>query len=144
MQIERAVVVYLLSYFASHPTLSSVMTGKVFYRRVPPNVKLPYMIVTNSGGGRKKLAQCGTGSSEARDILTLYINDDQQFRGEQIAEAVMRALENYRGNMPSTNPIAYDTHFYCGTTRDLDGFQDAFTYLITVYVRYKFPTAFPN
>jgi hypothetical protein len=31
-----------------------------------------------------------------------------------------------------------------GTTRDLDGYQGSFRYLVTAYVRYTFPTNFPE
>jgi len=145
MSIERAVVSYLLSYFAASPTLASVIGTRIYYRRPPQTTKLPWIRVTNSGGMRNILTQGPNGSTEVQDVLTIYVDDDQQFRGKQIADAVVAALENYRGDMPSTGTAyAYDTHFRMGTVRDLDGFQDAYTYLLSVYVRYRFPTAFPS
>ena len=144
--IERAVVAYPLSALAANPDVAADIGRKVYYRRVPQGVKMPWIRVTNSGGMRRKLTPAAGGSTEAQDILTIYVDDDQQFRGREIADAVVAALENYRGDMPPSPATAYafDTHVRCGSTRDLDGFQDTFTYLVTVYVRYKFPTAFPN
>lgn len=142
--IERAVVTYLREYLTADPTYGTVIGSKVYWRRPPPDTKLPWIRITNSGGGIERLSCSPLGSSEARDILTIYVDDNYQMRGEEIARLVERALRNYRGNMPRVNPIAFDTLFDVDTTRDLDGFQDAFTYLVTVHVRYKFPTAFPN
>ena len=136
--IEQAIVTYLIS------EMGSLVNNQVYYHRVPPNAKMPWIRVTNSGGMRRKMTLNHT--SEAVDILTIYVDDNQQFRGRTIADAVMAALENYRGDMPPAPAaaLACDTHVRLGTTRDLDTFQDAFTYLLSVYVRYTFPTALPS
>lgn len=145
MSIERAVVAYLQSEFAASSTWASVIGSKVYYRRPPQTTKLPWVRVTNSGGMRNIMTQGPNGSTETQDVLTIYVEDDQQFRGRQIADFVVAALENYRGDMPPTGTAyAYDTHFRSGTVRDLDGFQDTFVYLLSIYVRYRFPTAFPS
>jgi hypothetical protein len=154
--IEKAVIQYLIATLGADPVLGPILGNRVYYRRPPTStaasgqapvtVKRPWIRVTNSGGMRDRISMARGGSTDATDVLTLYVDDDKQFRGRQIADAVVAALENYRGNMPPLPavPIAFDTWFRCATVRDLDGFQDAYTYLVTVYVKYRFPTAFPN
>jgi hypothetical protein len=132
--IEQAVLTYLLS------EVGSLVNNQIYYHRVPANTKMPWIIITNSGGMRRKQTQ--DHKTEATDVLTIYVDDNQQFRGKTIADAVQTALENYRGDMPPApaTPIAYDTFFRTATTRDLDDPFDAFRYLLTVYCIYRFPT----
>jgi hypothetical protein len=132
--IEQAIV----SYLNNNAAVTTALGGKkVYYRRVPPTIKMPWVAVTNSGGMRNRITKTIT---DTLDTLTIYVEDSNQFRGREIAEAVMRALENYRGDMSPEK----DLHIRCGSIRDLDGWQDAFKYIVTAYVLYKETTQFPN
>ncbi len=132
--IEQAIVVYLNS---NADVLNALGGAKVYYRRAGSKILMPYVTVTNSGGMRNRITKIYT---DTQDTLTIYVDDSDQFRGREIAEAVMRALENYRGNM---NP-ELDLHIRCGSIRDLDGYQSTFRYIVTAYVRYKELTEFPS
>jgi hypothetical protein len=147
MIIEQSVITYL----RSDTQLASMVGDHIYYHRVPTDnvdsagtkVKMPWVVVTNSGGMPERLTRGSltyTGLTEAYDTLTIYVDDMQQLRGAQITQRVEDLLRNYRGNMLP----ARDTHFRAGTTRDLDGYQGNFRYLISVYVRYLFDTDFPN
>lgn len=132
--IEQAIV----SYLNSDTALTTLLGGtKVYYGRADEKVKMPFVTVRNSGGMRERITQTYT---DTQDTLTIYIDDAKQFRGRDIAEAVLRALENYRGNM---NP-ELDLHIRCGSIRDLDGFQSTYRFIVTAYVRYKETTRFPS
>jgi len=132
--IEQAVTVYLNTV----PAVVTAFGGqKVFYTRAPAGAQLPWCTVTNSGGSRKRES---TFVTEPRDTLTLYVEHYDQFLGLAAADAVRAALENYRGDMYPER----DTHFTCGSIRDLDGFQGSHRFVIQVYVRYRQTTVFPN
>jgi hypothetical protein len=132
--IEQAIVNYLNS---NSDVLTALGGAKVYYRRAADKITMPYVVVTNSGGMRTRITQMYT---DTQDTLTIYVEDSKQFRGREIAEAVMRALENYRGDMSPE----LDLHIRCGSIRDLDGFNSTFRYIVTAYVRYKETTRFPN
>jgi hypothetical protein len=138
--IEQALVTYL-------NTIPSVITAlggqKVYYSRAPVtsvggvSVKMPYAVIRNDGGSRKRLT---TFTTEPRDSLTIYVESSVQHAGLLAADTIRAALENYRGDMPPER----DLHITCGTIRDLDGYQNSFRFLISVYVRYRQTTVFPN
>jgi hypothetical protein len=137
--IEQAIVEYLNTVTA----LTTLLGGqKIYYRRVPPlsgtaTIKMPWVIVTNSGGRRTRDTQVST---EGRDTLTIYVEHNNPITGRAIAEAVLRALENYRGDMSPER----DLDIRCGSVRDLDGFQGSFKFIVTAYIRYRQTTAFPS
>lgn len=135
--IEQAVVEYLNTVTA----LTTLLGGqKIYYRRVPPStvpIKMPWVIVTNSGGPRNRDTQVST---EGRDTLTIYVEHNNPITGRAIAEAILRALENYRGDMVPER----DVDVRCGSVRDLDGFQGSFKFIVPVYIRYRQTTAFPS
>jgi hypothetical protein len=122
---------------ADSDILAALGSAKVYYRRAAEETKMPFVVVVNSGGMRERITQIYT---DMQDTLTIYVEDSKQFRGRDIAEAVLRALENYRGDMSPES----DLHIRCGSIRDLDGFQSTFRYIITAYVRYKETTKFPS
>lgn len=136
--IEQAMV----SYLNSVPEIVTALGGqKVYFRRVTANeenpVKMPWCIITNSGGSRKRQT---LNKMEPRDTLTLDIYHYDQFMGREAAEVILRALENYRGDMPPEQ----DLHVTCGTIRDLDAYQDSYRFVLPVYVRYRQTITFPN
>lgn len=136
--IEQGIMAHLLA----DPNVTALVGTNVFYRRAPSTVDAPWVVVTNSGGNRRKLSMdtdAPGASTDARDTLSIYVDDPSQFRGRAIAEAVQISLENYRGDMLP----AQDVHITTGTLRDLDGWGEFYRMLITVYARYRFPTNVP-
>jgi hypothetical protein len=132
--IEQAVVVYLNTVTAVTTSLGGM---KIYPHRAPANVKMPWCVVTNSGGSRDRESVFVT---EPRDTLTLYVETSDFVSGRNAAETIMLALENYRGDMAPER----DIHITCGTVRDLDGFQGSYKFVVPVYVRYRQTTVFPN
>jgi hypothetical protein len=138
--IEQAVLLYLNSHSGVLASLGG--QAKVYYARAPKDINgvavtMPWVVVRNSGGMRNRVTQTIT---DTEDTSTIYVEDSNQFRGRAIAEAVLTALENYRGDMAPE----LDVHIRCGSIRDLDGWQNSFRYIVTAYVLYKKTTVFPN
>jgi hypothetical protein len=133
--IEQAVVVYLNSDAAVLSAFGG--TGKVYPHRAPASIKMPWCVVTNSGGSRKRESLY---VMEPRDTLTLYVESMDYVGGLNLANTILHALENYRGDMPPER----DIHITCGTIRDLDGFQGSYRFVVPVYVRYRQIAVFPN
>ncbi len=135
--IEKSVMEYLLSI----PDLSAMVKGRIYYRQAPstPDVKMPYIVISNAGGMRRRFTQGGT-RSKADDTLGIYAEAMDQFQARDIANRIIQALENYRGTIGTE----WDTHFQCGSPRDLAGFQGNQRSLVQVYVTYYFPTNVPS
>lgn len=132
--IEQAVVVYLNTV----PAVIAALGGqKFYYNRAPQNVKMPFGVLSNAGGNRNRDTPFTT---EARDTLDIEVESADAVAGKQACDAIMAALENYRGDMPPER----DIHITCGTVRDLDGFQGSFRFIFAAYVRYRQTTVFPN
>jgi hypothetical protein len=132
--IEQALTVYLNTV----PTITACMGGmKVYPHRAPSGVKMPWCVITNSGGARRRES---TFVTEPRDTLTLYVETMDYVSGLTIADTIRAALENYRGDMPPERDIFIE----CGTIRDLDGFGGSYKFVIPVYARYRQYTVFPH
>jgi hypothetical protein len=131
--IEQAVVVYLNTV----PAVTAALGGmRVWPHRAPADVKMPWCVVTNSGGSRVRES---TFVTEPRDTLTLYVESANYVSGLNAANTILLALENYRGDLPPER----DIHITCGTIRDLDGSQGSYKFVVPVYVRYRQTTVFP-
>ena len=133
--IEKAFMEYLMSI----PDLYTMVGGKIYYRQAPSTVQYPWVVITNSGGMRKKETQVDFYSS-ATDTLTLYVDDNDLFRGKQIADRIVQAVENFRGIFQGYP----DTWIRCGTVRDLTGWQGSFRQLLTIYIQYRIDTNVPS
>ena len=129
--IEKSVLTYLLSI----PAVNTITGGKIFYRRAPKTAVLPWVLITNSGGMRKRMTLATTGRMIAEDTLTIYVESADQFKGRDIAERILVALENYRGDMGDEQ----DLWVRMGSIRDLDGWNGTFRFLLTCYVEYTKP-----
>ena len=138
--IEEAVVVYLNTVTA----ITTALGGqKVYYNSADPDpatgkpVKMPYVIVSNAGGSRKRESVYVT---EPRDTLDIDVYSADKIKGKRLADTVLLALENYRGDMPPER----DTHFTCGSIRDLTAWQAGYRFNFATYVRYRQATVFPR
>lgn len=138
--IEQAIVVYLNTV----SSITSLLGGrKVYYNRAPQkgtdgkDVKMPYAIVSNAGGSRKRDTPLTT---EARDTLDIEVESADCVAGKILCDTILAALENYRGDMSPER----DMHITCGSIRDLDGFQGSYRFIFAAYIRYRQTTVFPN
>ena len=135
--IEKSLMTYLLNNTA----LNTALGGKIYYRRAPTTAKMPWLVITNSGGMRLRRTMGGTndtGWSKVKDTLTLYVDHTDQFKGKDITDMVVAAVENYRGDMGTEK----DLFIRCESPRDLDGYQGTFRYHIPLHVDYWFKTTF--
>lgn len=128
--IEKSVIEYLLSI----PDVKTLFKGQIYYRSAATSAKLPWGIVSNAGGGRKRITQAGR--SEAFDTLLLYVDTADQFAGRSMAERLLQALENYRGNMGTEKDLVVT----CESIRDLNGWQGNYRFILPVHIRYIFDT----
>lgn len=110
---------------------------------IPDATKMPWVIITNSGGKRKKDSSITT---EERDTLTLYVDAAQRQFALLLANMVVARLDNYRGNLYNLygEVEERDTFIECDPPRDIDGFQGSVRYVIAVYVRFRRTTNYPR
>ncbi len=133
----------IMSYLLSIPAINTITGGKIYYRRAPITAKMPWVIVTNSGGMRSRstLGSKGDlGKTTVTDVLTLYVDSVDQFKGKDITDRIIKAVENYRGDMGTEK----DLFIRAGTPRDLDGYNGTFRQLITLYVEYWMDSNMPS
>jgi hypothetical protein len=132
-----------MSYLLSIPAVNTITGGKIYYRRAPTTAKMPWVIVTNSGGMRARSTLGGKndlGKTLVTDTLTLYVDSVDQFKGKDITDRIIKALENYRGDMGAEK----DLFIRSGTPRDLDGYNGTFRQLITLYIEYWMDSNIPS
>jgi hypothetical protein len=132
-----------MNYLLSIPAVNTITGGKIYYRRAPTTAKMPWVIITNSGGMRSRVTLGGgteAGWTEVEDTLTLYVDSVDQFKCKDIAQRIMQAVENYRGAMGAEKDLLIRT----GSVRDLDGYQGTFRQLLTLYVKYWVDTNVPS
>lgn len=130
---EKALVFYL----SLHPIVGPLLGRQIFYHSPPVAVKMPWLIVTNEGGMPKRLTV--EKWTEETETLTLYVDSEDQFWARETADAIILAVNNYRGDML---PVQ-DAYFRTGTPRDLDNYQGSFRCMIPVYVKHKYETTHP-
>lgn len=137
--IEQSLMNYLLSITA----LNNMVKGAIYYSKAPGDAKLPYILITNSGGMPLKMTQGGAtdpGKTLTKDVLSLYVIAKDQFSAKDIADRIVKALHNYRGDLGSE----FDTWIRCGTNRDLQGWNGQAKQLVTVYADYVTVTNVPS
>lgn len=123
----------LLKYFRSSSTLVAEIGDKdrIVIGNVVPSDKLPWLAIEIGGGTRSKISQSLTEqSSTIRVIVTAGPN--QQVKGKSIAEMALRLLENYRGNIYSTN----DVYITCSAINMINGLASVVRYQFTASIRF--------
>lgn len=127
----------LLFYLTSHPIVGPKLAGQIYFHSAPVGAKMPWCIIQNSGGMPKPLTMQEW--TEESETLAVYIDSEDQFFAREVGEDVVKAVHNYRGDMGDIK----DSHWRCGTPRDLDNYQGSFRCMITVYVKHKYETNYP-
>lgn len=126
--IEQDLVTYLTT-----ATSGTLIGGKVYYHRVPKDVKMPWIIIGSAGGTHRPFVRT-KGKMIADENYQIFVDDELQFRGRDVAAAVAHDLEEYRGNMGNS----FDVYIQCDAVRDLETLQGGFRYLIPIRVRYRY------
>lgn len=119
----------IISYLVSLPAIQTLVGNKVYYHRAASDAKMPYVVISTIGGTRPWITQV---VKEGDYSIRVFVDDDKQFRGREIADAVITALEDFRGDMLP----ARDVFITCEAITDLDGANGAFRYAITFRVRF--------
>lgn len=122
--------------------VTDLVGTNIFYHQAPKDAVFPWVIIQNSGGSKTKIGLANSSNclTDNRDTVQIYVDDDKQFRGREIAVEVQKALNNYRGNLAPAN----DVHLTSDTIRDLDGWNDTFRYIFPIYARYLENTNIPS
>lgn len=119
----------ILNYLIALPAIQALVGNKVYYHRAAEDAKMPYVIISTIGGVRPWITQV---VKEGDYSIRVFVDDTKQFRGRSIADAVVDALEDFRGDMLP----AKDVFITCEAITDLDGANGAFRYAITFRVRF--------
>lgn len=127
----------LLFYLTAHPVVGPKLNGQIYYHSAPVDAKMPWIIIQNSGGMPKALTMWKW--TEETETLAVYVDSEDQFFAREVAQDIIEAVHNYRGDM---EPVL-DSHWRCGTPRDLDNYQGSFRCMVTVYVTHKYETNHP-
>lgn len=128
----------LLNYMMASSTLTTALGGVKIYARVPPNTKMPWVVVrVLSGGTRNRITQKYTGIT---DTVGIYIDDNLPKRGKDIAVLCLQLLENYRGDMATIS----DVFVRCSSIGSSDGVDGSYNYSFMAFITYKEETNFPT
>jgi hypothetical protein len=123
----------LVSLFSPVATISGI-----FVIQAPTGALMPYMVVENSEGPREIIA-ANTTEETANLRITVDVGPTQMFKGSNLAEAALRALENYRGNMGN----AKDIWCSCSSIRGWAGSGGATRYQFNAKVEHIMPVNKP-
>jgi hypothetical protein len=116
----------IVSLFSPVATISGI-----FVIQAPTGALMPYMVVENSEGPREIIA-LNTTEETANLRVTVDCGPTQMYKGSNLAEAALRALENYRGNMGT----AKDVWCTCSSIRGWAGSGGTTRYQFNVKVEH--------
>lgn len=123
--IEQA----LLNYVTSS-TVGTSVSSQVYYSRVPSGVTMPWIYFKVADTQETRITQYN--KMEADVLINFFVEDSNQFRGRETAEALKLLLQNFRGDMTPEKDIL----IRCEGIRDQDGPLAAFSYIIPTRVVY--------
>jgi len=129
----------LLQHLLDDTELTTLLGGnKIYFQRVPTGTEMPWVVFSVAPGGVRE--RISLKYIDAQDIISFEIEHPQMVAGREIAEKVLRRVENYRGDLSDDS----DIHITCSTIRSLDGAFASYRYLFNAYVRYKEVIQFPS
>jgi hypothetical protein len=114
----------IVSLFSPVATISGI-----FVIQAPTGALMPYMVVENSEGPREIIA-LNTTEETANLRITVDCGPTQMYKGSNLIEAALRAMENYRGNMGN----AKDVWCECSSIRGWAGTAGCYRYQFTARV----------
>jgi hypothetical protein len=89
----------IASLFSPVATISGI-----FVIQAPTGALMPYMVVENSEGPREIIA-ANTTEETANLRVTVDCGPTQMYKGSNLAEAALKALENYRGTIGTATDV---------------------------------------
>lgn len=125
--IQRDILIYL----RTHPTVSAIMSNRIYSVQAPSSVQMPYMIIEPTSGMRESITFKTTGG-RVWFRVTVDVGPTDEVKGHDMIWAALRALENYRGDMGSTKDVIAT----CGEPRGWAGIGGAFRYQFEVRLDY--------
>ena len=99
----------LLTYLQGYSSLTSLVGNKIYVIQAPQSgVQMPWVIIENTSGTRRKIAQNKI-EEMAYVRITVDSGPNQVVLGRNIAEKAKEAVENLRGALG----LATDVHITC-------------------------------
>ena len=95
--------------------------------QAPKDTPMPYLVVENTGGSRKKLTSNLT-QEIALYRITVDAGPSQLNKGQQIIQEALQLLENYRGSIGNSIK-ANDCFLTCSSIRGWAGIAGAYRYM---------------
>jgi len=119
-------------YYEGQSTLTSLIGNKIYVIQAPQaSVTMPWLVIENTSGSRIKIAQ-DLMEETAYLRVTVDTGPNQFVSGRNIIETAKNLIENYRGNMGSTN----DLHITCGSIRGWAGIGGAYRFQFDIVARF--------
>jgi len=130
--IEQDVRTYLCTVSGLVSLFSPVATISGIYEiQTPTGALMPYIVVENSEGPREIIA-ANTTEETANVRITVDCGPTQKYKGANLAEAALKAMENYRGTMGN----AKDVTCKCSSIRGWAGTGGAFRRQFTAIIKH--------
>jgi hypothetical protein len=118
--------------------IATALKSQIYYSKAPAEVKMPFAVLENAGGSRRRIT-LGNGQSEAFDTIQISVYHADKISAKNIATLIMNDLENFRGNLATS----FDVILNADTPRDLQTFQGAARQLLTFHIKYRYNTNIP-
>lgn len=115
--------------------IAELPANKIYLAQAPNTAVMPWLIIDILPGIRDKIAQDLTEQISTVRV-TVEVGPDQKVKGRTIAEKALRALDNYRGAIYTTN----DVHITCGSIGLTMGLN--YTHRYSFNARVRFAEAF--
>ena len=130
--IEQDVRTYLCTVSGIIAQFSPISTiSGIYLVQAPTGSKMPYMVVENSEGPRNIIAS-DTTEETAYVRITVDSGPSQMYKGRNIAEEALKALENYRGDMGNAQDVTCE----CSSVRGWAGTGGTYRYSFTATIRH--------
>lgn len=129
----------LLSYLRAQTTITSLVGDNIYLIQAPTDKKMPWLVLEVSSGLRKRITN--TYTEETSFVrLTVDAGPSQTVLGRQIIEAALRAIENYRGLLGTSN----DVNIECGAIRSWAGYSEVNRFQFDATIRFIETTQYPT
>ncbi len=122
----------LTSYLQTASGLIALLPAtKIFLGQAPNTVSMPWLVIEIFTGPRNKIAATKTEVTNTVRI-SVGVGPSDKVKGRNIAEQVLRYMENFRGLMGATS----DMHVTCGSVGFTTGTGGTFNYSFNALIKY--------